>query len=492
MARRGQTEPRVSSEASRDSRAVAVATLLVVLSAAVLRALPIGNDFWLDEIWSYRRAMALDSVWGVFAAHHSNNHHLSSALMYLVGPVDPWWVHRLPSLAAGVASVMLAAAIGWRRSPRQGVITAFLVGACYAQIHFSSEARGYAPAVALCLLAWSCLERGQEAGRSAAWRWLHGAASLLAVLFHLTALFYLAGAVSYRVLALASQPRRDIRSWGRRSLELFSLPVAGVALLYWVDLRHLFVDSGVPTDWQLLMAELGAYALGAPFWPSAGWLWAALLVATFALALLPMARERDPRWLFFLVVGAIAPALTFASFRPDVVALRYFLVGIAFALVAAGDGLARLWDRGASGRRATALLLALFFAGHAAHYVAFLRHGRGAYREAIATMAREQPGEALHVASDHDFRNGAVLRFYAPTLPADTSLIYHAEGRWPRQGVDWVVTHEALRREAPPQRILDRHGVVYERTNGFEKAGISGFHWDLYRRIERSETAPAP
>ena len=42
----------------------------------------------------------------------------------------------------------------------------------------------------------------------------------------------------------------------------------------------------------------------------------------------------------------------------------------------------------------------------------FLDKGRGHYREMLAFMAKETHSDKVIVSSDHDFRNGIVLKFY--------------------------------------------------------------------------------
>ena len=51
----------------------------------------------------------------------------------------------VPGSARYYRSVAVAAAIGWRRSPREGLICAAMVCVSYPMVHYAGEARGYAP-----------------------------------------------------------------------------------------------------------------------------------------------------------------------------------------------------------------------------------------------------------------------------------------------------------------------------------------------------------
>ena len=167
-------------------------------------------------------------------------------LVYGLGDRSAWAVYRVPSLLAGIGTVVLAARIGWERSRAEGVFAALLTGACFALIHFSSEARGYALAVFFALVAWRALVAHLTRRR-------RGAAALFAVsvvlgfLSHLTFLFFYAGAIVHSLLVLgrsAASPRDVVP----RLLQLHALPILAFSALYLVDLRHLAVGAGNPTD----------------------------------------------------------------------------------------------------------------------------------------------------------------------------------------------------------------------------------------------------
>ncbi|MFQ5415405.1 MAG: hypothetical protein ACE5FL_00005 [Myxococcota bacterium] len=176
------------------ARAVLLACGALLAVGAVLRAVPCGNDFWMDEIWTYVLVRDLESATGVFTElHHSNSHHLNTLFFYWLGDRESWAIYRVPSLLCGVGTVVVAIALAWRRSRTQAWIAAVLFSFCFALIQFSSEARGYAPGVFFCLLALLCLEADFASPR----RWrppAFGVCVVLAFLSQLTSLFFFAGA----------------------------------------------------------------------------------------------------------------------------------------------------------------------------------------------------------------------------------------------------------------------------------------------------------
>src|SRR6478609_9391909 len=78
--------------------AIAVASFVV---GTVVRVLAAQNDLWFDEVWSLQLVRERGhSLADVFTnIKHSNNHHLCSLWMWLVGQNASALVYRLPSRA---------------------------------------------------------------------------------------------------------------------------------------------------------------------------------------------------------------------------------------------------------------------------------------------------------------------------------------------------------------------------------------------------------
>jgi hypothetical protein len=259
------------------------------------------------------------------------------------------------------------------------------------------------------------------------------------------------------------------------------------------------VGGGNATDWSELLIRCVGFALGLPVVAAfdagdpAGVLLAAVYLALAAgIALLGVRlslRKGDDEWILMGFAVLLAPGFVLLLMRPEVVAVRYFLIGIAFYLLLAARATADLYRAGGWRRAGCIAAVALFLAGNAAHYVPFARLGRGGYSEALRFMVDSSPAPQVSVGGDHDFRNGMVLRFYARTLPGDRRLIYHERGHWPRNGPEWLVRHAGRRPEKPSPAIVDENGNRYEFARGFDHAAISGFWWGVYRNVSRAPAA---
>lgn len=446
------------------------------------------NDFWLDEVWTWNTVQQLRSPLDVFTAiHHSNNNHLNTLLVYWIGDARHWIVYRIPSLLAGTASIALAAAIALRRGRLEAALASVLVASCFALLHFSSEARGYALAVAFALSAHLALQRDLE--RPRAWSAaLFAASVVLGVLAHLVYLFYYAGAVAQQLVRLRARYVPPAR-WPRALLRLHGVPLLALAVLGWLDLRFLTVGGGNPTDYAALAARTVGFGFGLPVLRGLALPYGAAFLALVGAGLGLRRRAGDDAWVAWAIAIVAAPALVISLLRPEVVAVRYFLIGLAFTLLLLADLLALGLRRGGVARGAAVAALALFLGGNAVHTAAFLEHGRGGFSEAVRTMA-EQSGPTFRVGSDHDFRNRVVLEFYARRLPKGHTMVYLPRSRWPSTGVDWLVTHRAQRPATTPGQIVDSSGNRYTLVAEFDHAAISGFYWALYRNASAGAGSP--
>jgi hypothetical protein len=465
-------------------RAALALCALAVLLGGALRAHGLGSDFWLDEVWTWSRARALHGPLGVFTAlHDSNNHHLNTLWFYALGEA-PSWLYRLPAWIAGTASIGIGAALAWRRGRLEAALAAWLLAGCFALLHFSSEARGYAPVVAFALAAQLALESDLAAPRlrSAA---LFGACVVAGFLSQLVFLFYWAGAAAQSLWHWRSLPPRTL---ALRLASRHALPLAALAALYAVDLRMAVLGGGNPTDLARLCVETVGWTLGLPIVRALAWPDALLALGLVGSGLALRARKGDDSWIGLLVAIALAPLAVFAWLRPEVIAVRYFLIGCALSLLLAADRAAAAWRAGGVRRAAAFCALVAFFAGNAVHLRAFALLGRGGFRAALLDMAAHTVGPQIQVGSDHDFRNGLVLAYYARELPPGKHLDYLPRERWPAGGPAWLILHAARRPAAPAQRVA-AGGGRYRLFAEYDHAAISGFYWALYRR---EDSAPAP
>jgi hypothetical protein len=456
-----------------------LAIAVALAAGGALRAAGCFGDFWLDEVWTWLEAQRIESPLQVFTAiHHSNNHHLNTLWVFALGDA-PVPAYRLLAWLTGTASIALAAGVAFRRGALEAVLAAWLVAVSFPLIHFSSEARGSGPVVACALAALWLLESDLERPRT--WKAaLFGVCAVAGFLFQLVFLWFWAGAFALSAWRLARRDR-SLRSVGLGLSRLHAAPALAFAALYQVDLRHLVVGGGPAFEPVWFLARLFGYGFGLPNAPAAAWLYAVAYAALLALALFRLARRRDDLWLLLGVAIALAPAAALGTLQPELVDVRYFLVPIALSLLAFALPLAEALRAGGARRAAAAAALAAFAAGNALHTARFLELGRGGYRAALRAMAEATPGPVIVVGSDHDFRTGSVLRFYARELPPGQRLDYRPWRQWPPGGPDWLVVHAPERRGTPQPRLTLPSGERFERVAEFDHASLSGFYWVLYR-----------
>ena len=194
-------------------------------------------------------------------------------------------------------------------------------------------------------------------------------------------------------------------------------------------------------------------------------------------------------WVFYAVTLFLAPAAVVAARAADFPywTERHFLVCVPFLLLLLAGLLARLsrWNR--IGAVLATAVLGLYLAGNAIRVYDFLRLGRGHYREAVEYMLAQDPSPVLTVGSDHDFRNSMLLGYYGRALPEDRELVYVPEGAWPSEGPRWLIVHSLDPRYVPEASYVFAGRVEYALAEHFPFSGVSGWHWGLYRRSDRTD-----
>src|SRR6266513_4370599 len=90
--------------------------------AAGVRVFAAQDDLWFDEVWTLEllreRVHSFGDVFLNFK--HSNNHHLCSLWMWLVGQNASGPIYRLPSVLASIGTIVVVGLIGSRRSLLEG------------------------------------------------------------------------------------------------------------------------------------------------------------------------------------------------------------------------------------------------------------------------------------------------------------------------------------------------------------------------------------
>jgi hypothetical protein len=457
---------------------------LIVLVATGLRIPGLFSDFWLDEIWTFQIALGMDSPWDVFTKiRHSNNHHLNTLVFFSLGQalneagdVGSWVPYRIHSLAAGVASVALAYRIGARHGRAEAAIAAILVTTSYPLIHFSSEARGYALVVFFglaSLLALTDFPR-RNPWRQAALFWL---CACLGLLSHLMYLHVFAAAGLWMAVELLR--REAVGAALLELLRLFAVPLAFGLALYWFDVRLTKIGEGPELDAAEVFVRALSYALGgAPSGPLAS-LAALTTVLAFGGAITWWLRAGRQEWVFLATVVFVSPALAYWLLEPEVFFVRYFLLTIAFGLLALSAPLARaLGERGAV-RAVAVVLLGAFLLGNAINTSRLYADGRGDYLETVRLIGASAGQQLPTVGVDHRFRNRAVIRFYNRYLPEDRRLVVVPQADRP----DWMLLHRIGALGDVPEALAGNEDR-YVLTRVARYSDLSGWHWLVYRRSD--------
>jgi hypothetical protein len=459
-----------------------LAALLLVALASGIRLYGALNDLWLDEILTVNLAGQITSPGHVFTRIHlENNHYLNTLWVYFLGPQANWLCYRLPSLAAGVGTVVLAGLICRPRSNTSALFAMLLVTSSYVMVLYSGEARGYALAVCFSFLAFYLLDCHLRSGR----RWVGLFFALSVVLGFLAQLV----CVSFYLAALAWSALRWFRSGlGHRqllasALACHALPLACLTLLYFTDLRYLANLGGTASPSMLHSYGTAlAWALGTPTEPGLQFAAAILAAAVLAAGTVLLWKAKSDWWFFFPAVVLVFPVFLALARGSLVLYVRYFIVAIAFLLLLGAVVLAALCRQGWPGKVLCLLLLLGYLLGNGWQIAKLFHYGRGQYREAIGFLSQHSTTPLVTIASDQDFRTSTMLQFYAPVAMAPKQGRYVPQDAWPPGGPEWIICQkESFEKPTPPVAALqDERTNRYDFVKTFPTAPLSGLHWFLY------------
>jgi hypothetical protein len=480
--------PRGSANASGPSLRGAALLGLVALFGA-LRVAGAANDLWLDEIWTLAQTAELASPTEILTRLRQDNHLLYTFWCYALGPHAPALAYRLPAILAGVAAIGLAGAFAraqaeaagqGERAAVAGLLAMGLVGGSYFEIHYASEARGYAPALALALAACLVLLRGIDAPSVGA-RAFYALCLCLALTAHPTAVDALLAASIWTAWHLHRRGA-PLRALLRETLAWHAAPALFLALFYALYLSQLSSGGGPELAPLGVVGRTLVYTLGLPVQtPDAAAL--ALAAALLLAAGLALARGGSDLWLFHAVAIVVSPlAITWLRGSPYVFE-RYYFLSASFALILLADGLSRLWRRRGVARVAAVAALALFAVGSAVQTAWLLRVGRGGYSALLEQVGRESEGRRIDYGADHLMRIPTVLEFHARTALPDRELVLTP----PEQGPAWLVLHQLGELPESVSTRIDVAGHRYALRAVFPASPLSGWTQLLYRR-----EAPAP
>jgi hypothetical protein len=467
--------------------AIAIASFAV---GAVVRVFAAQNDLWFDEVWTLELLRErVHSFGDVFTKiKHSNNHHLVSLWMWLVGQNASALVYRVPSVLASIGTVAVAGFIGARRSWLEGCIAVTLTSWSYLLIHYGTEARGYSLAIFLALLAWYALQQFEER-RSWIWTIVFWSAVVLGFLAHLEFAVCFAGLILWalwRFVRYRSKWREGVLDL----LALFTVPVVLLLAFYFVAIRGMEVGGGPKYQVTPLLIETASYMLGGPASGTAAGIAALLAVASIYVVLVYLMFERDDRWIFYGVV-IMAPLGLIPILLLVPLSVRYFMISVAATFVLLSSGYAALFRRGMAGLFIGLALLAFSIVGNAVNTVNLLRFGRGQYLAALHFMERHSNSREVVITSDHDFRNRMLVSYYKRYLERSDHIRYmdaaalreeYIRTNGSSLGAEWLILHRFDLREQP-ERMTDHFGNNYQLMTIYRYSDLSGWNWLLYHNV---------
>ena len=450
--------------------------LLFGIAGSALRVAAAFDQFWLDEVWSWSLAQRARSWVDVLTLAHDNNHQLNTLWIYVLGQERDWVLYRLPALACGIGTLALVPWLVRAHGRLAAVFAAALFASSCLLITFSSEARGYGPAIFFALAAWGVAERAllRPTARLCA---LFALLVVLGTSAHLTFLHAYGGIFLWSAWHWA-RPAFHARAWLARMAALHAAPLAFLALDYAAFVRGMNVGGGPVRPTLAVIGETLCFAFGAPHAP-----WLALALALGAVLVLALdavstARAGSDAWLGTLGIVVLFPLLSVFTFRTEFLAPRYFLPSVVFFLLALARVCARLVALGGPRAIVASLVVLATVGGNLADV---LRRDRGNYLGAFQRIAERTSGDVATLTGAEDFETNVMVIFYRRYLPARPAITYTPHDALPRGGTEWILL-ETIVREPEPKTKIRRAGKDYDLVGWFPYRGPSGLHWFLYRR----------
>jgi uncharacterized membrane protein len=461
--------------------------LIVVVVSSLLRFLAASDNFWLDEVATYDLALSINSPMEAITRIRIDHHILNTMYMNLLGDHFHWGAYRLLSVISGVGAVVLMARVGSRFGKRQAFLAAILGGLSYPLINYSSEARGYAPAIFFSLAALTFLQEGWKR-RILILRLLFWVSAILALLAHITSIYVLAGMSAwslYRIIEAYRKDRNDAQKELVDAIITYLPPYMAILGIYCI-MRQSDSMGGNIYPLSKVILETLAYLTG--FGVTRPWLILGAFTTTAALllALIHVYRKDLGRFIFYICTVLIAPVITLLVYSREYVYVRYFIVCFPFALLLIAELLdAMLADR--KHLKATALaFLAVFLIGNGIHTTKFLKLGRGAYFHAVEMISAHADEQNIStVSGDHDFRVGMMVAYYARYFEAISPVRYIRASQMPEEGTDWYISHQLIA-GSPTLDFIDIGHSQYIKKAIFPFYGLSGMQWTLYRNSDQN------
>lgn len=467
---------------------------IVAVLSGILRVACSENDLWLDEIWSLALSKQLSSPWAVLRAINDNNHPLNTVFLYFAGDPDSAWVCRSFSIVTGTISVMLGGLVarahfktafgdrGDGANNITGVVGAFLIGISYIFVLYSSEARGYASLVFFSLLALYALDRGLL--RSSVWFAVYWAACVLALLSHPEAYEVIIAGLCFTFIH--SPTKVSLRDRLLKVALWHAVPIIVSVAYYILFVGRLKIGGGPTSDFIHTIAQVAMYTFGIPS-PVSDVTGVTLLFFVVLLGLAVLRSRTNGVWLLYIL--GVLGGVILQFFRPERVQLfpRYFLINALFLILLAAILIGKVWCSNPRLRVYLAAMLAGSSCVNASFALELLKFGRGEYGKAVEFIGRSSVKSEISIGTDHNFRNLALLDFYAKRLRPGQRFRYYPAGVADIDGPQWLLLHRLDGFITPSPTQPGPLGSQYIYVARFRHAPLSGWDWILYRNTNLTD-----
>lgn len=452
------------------------ATAVILLGSSII-ILCARGELWFDEVLSLQWAKNAATPWQLLTLYrHDNNHLLNSLWIWLVGPGAPELLLRSFSIACGVATLVLLYLLAGLLSPRARLVPLILAAGSYALVLYSSEARGYAPALASslgCLWIW-LRHDGRPTISSVPVFW---ALALAGLLSH-PSIVYVLAAIGCWQLGRKRAPLGARLDDLRAAFWWFSVPGLLAVVLFFAFFRGMDVAGGPTLPPAVIAAEFFCYGLGLPGSGNHPWATSATGVFLILAALVWGVHCIPGQRVFFAAALLVLPFVAYWVAGREYVYFRYFLVCLPPLFLLLGCLAERLWSLSGRGRFLVVLAVSAVLAIQIPRLVELAGQGRGSCREALAMILRESKGPT-DVFSDHDMMIGMVFEHYRVGSPEGSLLRYQTQWSMPSGTCEWLL---AVSPAGPVPETREIEGHVFRHVETFYRARVSGADWILYRR----------
>lgn len=470
------------ADARRPTRGEWLGLCVLLVVAGLLRLGASRGGLWLDELWTLGPDVRgkINSAGDVFTSiHHENNHYLNTLVGWWLGPDCEAWKYRFPSVLAGLVTVACGWRIGRRRSPAAGWLSAIVLALSYPLVHYGSEARGYALAVAGAMAGVDLRERlwSRPRGITAFATGLVETLGLLAqpvLICHLAGLAVVNGWLAWR--ETTAQNRRAV--WQLAALALPGLIFCG---LYWIDLSRAFNPGGPVFPLMDVVTQTLSLVVGGPL-DEPGVHLAGMLGGVWLVGVAWWARRGEQAAVGVAILGGVViPFLVLMIEARYEVYPRYFLVAITAAQLLMSLALGTAWNHGGWKRVAVLMALVGWGGATAGHLLRLWSLGRGDAGEIVELLARESRQSPIRYTADHDFRmrmfleEGFRRRGWDPPPPPVRPG--ESGGREP----EWLLSHDFRISPAFPE-TLSLGRAKWRRRVVSPYAGLSGWSTAVYSR----------